>query len=126
MLSALLLYFAARAMCVASPALSFSPFRYYFPDLLAPLVFIPVVVNIGRMCRALPSNQSVSVLGVWWCWVVLTVYFEVLAPTIFPRQTSDPLDAVAYGIGCVVFWGIQRRSSQGRERIASSLSSPQT
>lgn len=108
MISAAVLYSFFRLVFDQCGLLSSSPIRHHFLDLLAPLVFIPIVVNLGLAFGVPRRHSSISPLEVFCCWVVLAVFFEILAPAIWERSTSDPLDVVAYGIGALLFWGIQR------------------
>lgn len=79
---------------------------HYLNDLLC----IPIVGYIGLWAaRKIKGNTHLSIP--WWAvaTVVLlfAVYFEGFMPLISSRYTADGYDVVCYGIGGLLFYGLQ-------------------
>lgn len=78
--------------------------RHHLADVLA----LPLLLSLELWgLRRLYFRQPAFVLPTSWIissWVVTSVWFEAVLPRFDARATADPLDALAYALGGLIFW----------------------
>jgi hypothetical protein len=83
---------------------NYTPFRWYFGDILALIVSIPFFVNLqivfmGRKYLPIGFNEIL-----FW-WFIFSIYYEILMPQKLVTMTGDPIDIIAYGLGGgILYW----------------------
>ena len=104
----LLLQFNRRLLHWPFPSLLNS----YLGDVLA----LPLLLTLAlwAMRRVSFRNPSFVLPGTWIfsTWLAMAVGFELLLPAWRPTATPDPLDAVAYASGALIFWRWMNRPAQ--------------
>ena len=74
---------------------------------LADLLFLPLALTLAlATLRHLYFRRAAFVLPPTWilsAWLVTTVWFELLLPRWRASATADPLDALAYALGGLLF-----------------------
>lgn len=88
----------------------------YLDDVLCLPVVLGVVLAFLRWFRQRPDLTLPVGLGLATL-VLYAGWFELVQPRLSSRATADPLDAVAYAVGLVLFMAfINRPAPAGRER----------
>jgi hypothetical protein len=83
----------------------------YLDDLLAMPVVLGLTLFVFRKIHPLKENFTFSITQVLIGTIYFAVLFEILLPLWSNKYTSDPIDAIAYGIGAWVFYKyINKRS----------------
>lgn len=90
---------------------------WYFPELinsyLSDLLCIPIVLSISRYVVAYWINDARLKLNIWHITSAVFAFiivFEIILPQKDPIYTSDPLDALMYLIGGVIFYFHQTKN----------------
>lgn len=91
--------------CFSSLAWVGPIFRFHFNDYLGAIVFLCYVNILFAACRRprLVKLPPLMALG-----GLCSLFWEGLAPRVFPRSTGDWLDCAAYLLGCVTYWVLIR------------------
>jgi len=78
----------------------------YLNDTLAPLVLIPLFINIHIAAGLRRNTLPPCLIEVAVYFFVLSVFFEWIAPTYNARSVADIYDVLAYFAGSVIYFGI--------------------
>lgn len=86
----------------------------FFPELinsyLSDLLCIPLVLSIARYAIAYWINDACFQLNRWhmaFTSIAFALVFELILPKFSTVYTADPFDALAYGIGALLFDRLQ-------------------
>jgi len=114
MLTAMSLYGVVRLLAARVAGLSASPLRLYGPDLLAPLVLIPLFTWMQVWWGLRSSQQALSGGEILAYVSGISLVYEGVLPLWSSRSSADPLDVVAYAVGGMVLWMWTRRHRAAR------------
>jgi hypothetical protein len=78
--------------------------RWYFNDILAPLVLIPLFINIHIFTGLRRNDLPPCLFEVVIYFFVLSVFFEGIVPIYNNRAVADHYDILAYLVGSVVYF----------------------
>ena len=102
------LYLVAISQKVGGPALRLAwwppVLRHHLADLLALPLELTVVLWLMRRFYFRQPGFVLPASWIFSTWVVFVVWFEIVWPRYGRGATADPLDALAYGLGGLVFW----------------------
>ena len=102
LIGSLVCYSLGKVICYLYPELNLTMFRFYFGDVLAPMVIVPIGAFLQRVIYRRVNLSEFSVAEVLIYWMVMSAFFEVVAPRVFSKMTSDPFDVIAYAIGSIL------------------------
>ncbi len=78
-------------------------FRFHFNDYLGAIVFACYVNILCAVCRRPKLTKLLPLMALGG---LCSLFWEGLAPHVFPRSTGDWLDCAAYFLGCMTYWGL--------------------
>lgn len=85
----------------------------YLDDLLCmPLMLFPVLLLFRRRFGEGYTFPPVYLILTW---VALCMVFEIIVPLRNPHFTADDRDMLCYGLGGVLFWGMQYPFMESQE-----------
>lgn len=76
----------------------------YFNDILAPLVLIPLFINIHILAGLRHKNLSPCLFEIAIYFCILSVFFEYIVPIYNNRAIADNYDILAYLAGSIVYF----------------------
>lgn len=75
----------------------------YFDDLLCPAIVLGAALRFFQWLLADGDFRfSGWQVGFFWAWYSLL--FEIIFPLNDARHYSDPVDLLAYAVGCLIYW----------------------
>ena len=81
-------------------------FRYYFSDVLALIVCVPLFANLQVLFRV---RKNFNIMGkeIVLYFLIFSIVYEGISPQIYYKATGDWLDVLAYALGGLILWVIQ-------------------
>ena len=76
----------------------------YLDDLLAMPVVLGISLQVFQWIHPLKAGFRFTKVQVMVGWLYFCLLFEVLLPKWSDQYVADPWDALAYGIGAVIFY----------------------
>ncbi|MCM1236460.1 MAG: hypothetical protein NC489_40795 [Ruminococcus flavefaciens] len=80
-----------------------SVFRFYFGDLLALIVCVPIFVNSQVFFR-IRKPVRIKTWEIVLYSIIFSVYFEIVGPIFLKNFTADFFDCVAYFLGGLILY----------------------
>jgi drug/metabolite transporter (DMT)-like permease len=78
--------------------------RWYFADVLALVVCIPIFINSQIFFR-IRKKCYVTLIDIIIYFLLFSLYFEIIMPIKLPNLTGDLFDIIAYALGgCILYF----------------------
>jgi hypothetical protein len=107
--AALSAYAIIRVLAARLTGFASNPLRLYAPDLLAPVVLIPLFTWMQVWLGVRSSQQVVSGGEIIAYVSGMSLLYEGLLPLWTTHSVADPLDVVAYACGGLMLWLVRHR-----------------
>jgi hypothetical protein len=107
--AALSAYAVIRLLALRLAGFAINPLRVYGPDVLAPLVLIPLFTWMQVWFGLRSSQQMISGGEILVYVSGMSLFYEGLLPLWNAHSVGDPLDVVAYVCGGVLLWMLRRQ-----------------
>jgi len=84
--------------------------RFYFGDILALIVCVPLFINIGILFGVRKSVE-IKLYEIIFFWCIFSILYEIICPYCLDKMTADILDVISYAFGGMVLYFSQKLKS---------------
>jgi hypothetical protein len=90
-----------------------TPMRWYFGDILALIVCIPIIINFQIIFK-IRRKYYITLVDILIYFILFAFYFEIIGPIYKNNLTSDPVDIIAYLIGGILLYYSQEYNFENK------------